>query len=364
MTTTGADKRRRLFRFLVTATREYAVRCLKNCLKIALGRPTYFDDYNLFFRQYLLHVTGIRKIRTLTCPGLRGEGPVSQALTLMRAIVFARAAGLDYVHTPFSVVAHADRPEEEWNQAWERLFNLGTGEVPCALPRHLTVNYCYNSVELGLVFGWFEKPDQLEQRFRELMPEFRRRFRSNKRPRPAGEFRVAVHMRRGEVSSDDFSVMFTPTEKIIRMTTTVKEVLDCLGIRHRITLYSEATEKEFSEFSIPGTDVTRHRVGYRDQTALVKSGASGHVFSDIEAMPALIELVEADLLIMARSSFSEYAGLISDGIKICESGRKTLGNWIECRPDGTFDISQLAKELAAHAKRGGSGISGQGAGSE
>jgi hypothetical protein len=50
---------------------------------------------------------------------------------MMNAISFARACGLTYVHTPFKVIAHADRPMEEWVAGWETLFNLGDGELVC-----------------------------------------------------------------------------------------------------------------------------------------------------------------------------------------------------------------------------------------
>ena len=53
------------------------------------------------------------------------QGAAAQALIRMNAIAFARTSGFDYVHTPFSEIAHADRPIGEWVSAWESLFNLG-----------------------------------------------------------------------------------------------------------------------------------------------------------------------------------------------------------------------------------------------
>ena len=102
-------------------------RSLKHCVKVLVGRRTLFDEHGLFLRQYLLHVTGFRAIRNITCTGLRSEGPGSQALMVMNAINFPRSFGLTYVHTPFSHIQHADRPIEEWVTAWEGLFNLGAG---------------------------------------------------------------------------------------------------------------------------------------------------------------------------------------------------------------------------------------------
>ena len=83
---------------------------LKNRIKILMGRKPYFDERGLFLWQYLLHLTGLRPIRKITCVGLKMEGPGSQALMIMNAINFAFSSGLTYVHTPFTQIRHADRP--------------------------------------------------------------------------------------------------------------------------------------------------------------------------------------------------------------------------------------------------------------
>ena len=58
------------------------------------------------------------------------EGSAAQALSVMNTITFARAHRLDYLHIPFTVIDHADRPMPEWVSAREACFNLGAGEAP------------------------------------------------------------------------------------------------------------------------------------------------------------------------------------------------------------------------------------------
>jgi hypothetical protein len=112
-----ASHRYLVFRFLVGSGRRYAWRWLKNCVKVLLGRKASFDQSGLFFSQYILHLTGLRTIQKITCTGLRGEGAGSQALMVMNAINFARAFGLTYVHSPFTIIEHAELPMDEWAAA-------------------------------------------------------------------------------------------------------------------------------------------------------------------------------------------------------------------------------------------------------
>lgn len=172
-----------ILRFLVVGTRDCIWLGIKNWIKILIGREPYYDWRGLFVRQYLLHLTGIRPIRKITCIGYRTEGPGSQAIVIMNAINFARCAGLTYVHTPFTLIEHADRPMEQWAAAWETLFNFGAGEPVCEIRRREAVSYCHNFPELELCLGWSHDSEVLRRSFNTLIPEFRRKYYLNKTPR-------------------------------------------------------------------------------------------------------------------------------------------------------------------------------------
>lgn len=349
-----------MLQFLARAARDYAWSCIKNCVKLAIGRKSYFNDHDLFFRQYLFHITRIRRIRQITCPGLRGEGPGSQALMLMDAIHFARITGLEYVHTPFSLIEHADRPMPDWAQAWEEAFNLGAGEIPCTSPRHRVVNYCYNTEELALCFGWLGRREEWRRLLAQQLPDFRRKFYANKSILPARGVRLAVHLRRGEISSHSHSQLFTDTAAVVRVTRAVSAALTEHHVAHSVLLYSEGSAADFAEFIIPGVDVAKYRVGRR--VALPERGevpiadtiddtikdAIKDAIKDLRQQEALQHLVEAEVLIMAKSSFSHYAGLISTGIRICENNCKLNDAWLECGPDGLPNPTELGKAIDDH----------------
>jgi hypothetical protein len=316
-----------------------AWRLMKNCIKLLIGRRTYFHDDDLFFRQYVFQLIGLRPIRKITCTELRSEGAASQALGIMNAITFARSSGLTYVHAPFSTLAHAERPMQEWAKAWEDLFNLGAGEVKWDGNRNEVVSYSYNAGDLELCLGWRGRRDELDDRFKATIPEFRRKYYLNKHPRMTEEVTVAVHVRRGDVSASDAGY-FTGTDTILRTVTAVKSILDTHNVTYRIGVYSQGDSADFAELSSPGTEL----------------------FINADAIWTMLELVEADVLIMAKGTFSYYAGLISDGIKICEPFKSPMDDWLLRSPDGSFDCEAFERQLsfilrakAMAANKGGTG---------
>jgi hypothetical protein len=333
----GARKPHLVLRYLVAASFRYAWRSLKNGVKVLLGRKTEFDENGLFLRQYVLHLTGIRPISRITCTGLRSEGAGSQALMIMNAINFARLFGLAYIHTPFSVIQHAERPMEEWAAAWETLFNLGAGEAACDVQKHEVVNFCCSFSDLDLCFGWRRRGHELADAFKALIPEFRRRYYLNKSPHTTDVVTVAVHIRRGDVSAEN-SDYFTNNETILRIVATVKSILDTHKVKHKIRVFSQGTNADFVELSLPGVEL----------------------FLDADAVWTMQELIEADILIMAKGCFSFCAALISDGIKIFEpvslSGDDFLPSWkwrsvavaeswVPCQKDGSLDCALFERQL-------------------
>jgi hypothetical protein len=324
-----------VLRFLVGGAIRSLRHSLKNCIEILSGRDTCFDEKGLFWRQYFLHVTGLRPIRKITCTGLTGEGAGSQALMIMNAINFTVSFGFSYLHIPFNLIQHGDRPMEEWANAWENLFNLGAGEPVCGVDRHDAVNFCYNFNELDR-FGWRWRGDEMADRFNASVPEFRRKYYLNKSPHTTDEVTVAVHIRRGDVSVAD-PEYFASNEAILRSIAGVKSILSTRHVKYRIRVYSQGKSADFAEFHLIGAEL----------------------FLDADALWTMQELIEADILIMAKGSFSYYAALISDGIKIFEP--KTISehdlpsckwrsvppeqNWIQCLTDGSFDCEAFERQL-------------------
>ena len=331
-----------VFRFLITATGGCAWNSVKNCFKLLIGRSTYGDGMGLFLRQYILHLTGLRPIRKITSRGLRSEGAASQALMIMNAMNFAHSFGLIYAHSRFTQIQHAERPMEEWITAWESLFNLGAGEIPCGTESLEVVDFCRNLEGLDLCFGSRSRWDELADRFKTMIPEFRDRYYLQKSRRTTGTFTVAVHIRRGDVSAANPDY-FTPNETILRTMASVQSILDAQKLEYSTRVYSQGNCDDFPEFSRKDVEL----------------------FLDADAVWTMRELIEADILIMAHGCYSYYAGLISDGIKIFEpislSGDHLLpgwkwrslppaASWIPCLGDGSFDRAAFEHQLVLAMK--------------
>jgi len=348
-----------LLRYLLRATRDYASRAAKNCVRISIGRKTFWPDTDLFFRQYFWRIVGLRQTSKVTCTSLESEGPGSQALMIMDAIVFARWSGLVYVHTPFSSIRHADRPAREWADAWETTFNLGAGEIACDSKRHDVADFFYyfimffrySQLELNgleVQFGMQTGMNELALLYMDTVPEFRRRYYLNKSPITTPEVTVAVHVRRGYDMCENHD-LFTSTETILRTVAAVKSTLSTHKVKHRIEVYSEGDTTDFAEICLPGVELRKYRVGHISETdpAVITNvpmpGAES--FVDVDAIEAMRRLVEADVLIMAKSSFRYYAGLISDGIKIFEPPRAAMPDWIVRSSDGSFDVAEFERQL-------------------
>jgi len=311
-----------LLRFLATGSFEFAKSCAKNCIKTAIGRPSFFSFQNVFFKLYVLHLFKIRPIRKITCIGLPGEGAGSQTLMIMRAITFAQMNGLTYVHHPFTNIAHADRPVEEWANAWETQFNLGMGEVFTDGDSNQVVNFAYNLREILPLFG-LERGD-LTLGLSKTLPEFRKKYYCNKVARKNDVLKICVHVRRGDVTFHGMPGMWTATSVIRLIIADIRRVLDTHRADYQICIFSQGNPGDFAALN---TDRTKF-------------------FINSDPIWTMRELIEADIFVMAKSSFSYVAALISDGIKLAPSdGFPPLSNWVVVDPSGRFDSAFFEQQL-------------------
>ena len=122
-------------------------------------------------------------------------------------------------------------------------------------------------------------------------------------------------MRRGDVGPE-LKQRFSPTNAVLETCRQVKSILDKNKATYRISLYSQGAAGDFIEFQQFGTKL----------------------FLDIDPIWTMQQLIEADILIMSKSSFSYVAALISDGIKLYEPfWHSPLSQWITRNPIGQFN---------------------------
>ena len=119
---------------------------------------------------------------------------------------------------------------------------------------------------------------------------------------------MAVHIRRGDVSATrSAKTHFTPNPPIATTLHRVVALLRARGETPSIRIFSRGAPEDFKEFAAFGPEF--------------------HL--DKPAIWTFHQLVEADVLIMARSAFSFVAGILSEGIKLYEPFQeRPLPNWI------------------------------------
>lgn len=266
--------------------------------------------------------------------GVRPDG--LGAVMIQRLSIQAAAGdmGFAYCHKPFDFVGHREMELEAWVRACETEFDLGHG-LPqagdCDLPYVEFLDYAINErlwrqphlIGFREMFRYCNaRPHLLDS----LPWGARYRAKAGALVRSApGRRRVAVHVRRGDVSLSETTKRFTPNGAILRTVEGVVRGLEAHGFAHDVEIHSNGSAEELGEF------VDR---GYR--------------IADVQgAIESFRRLVTADVLVMAKSTFSYVAGLAASGVVVYEpQGYARVPRWVERHEDGSVVGEQLREALA------------------
>ena len=265
----------------------------------------------------------------------KDDGAGSQAQAAMSALCFARAHGLTYIHRPFTTIMLAETDMPAWVQAWEEYFNLGAGERRLGEDntRVLAVDHVafvpHGEPAIVTAEHYLHYCNQDEDAWERVLPELRNKFWANKEQRRrGGEIRLAVHMRRGDVSAEDKKVVrnFTPNAIFVNTLTRLKALLASTGRTLYIEVFSQGDPSMFANLAALGAELKL----------------------DAPALDTHRALVESDILVMSKGAFSYTAGVLHDGITLYDPQKyRPLKGWIARAPDGTFDEALVARRLPA-----------------
>jgi hypothetical protein len=148
-------------------------------------------------------------------------------------------------------------------------------------------------------------------------------------------FNIAIHVRR-TVIIDSKVVLENEKVKAMRWLSNdyyekvLKQVLVNIKVDKPIKIYifSTVKAKEFDEFAKYG---------------------EVHFCTDMDEYSSFLHLINADMIITSKSSFSYKPALLNKGIKICPRnfwhGYPKQADWILTENDGSFDIKNLNKVL-------------------
>ena len=134
---------------------------------------------------------------------------------------------------------------------------------------------------------------------------------------------MAIHIRRGEISKED-SKRYTSNRFVLNIIKRIYAVLNDLRAGPVFHIFSQGNPDEFTDINFNG------------------------VVLHLKECPftAFYHMVSADVLIMAKSSFSYSAALFSKGVIIYLPFWHTpLQNWLVVNKKGGFDIKKLKNML-------------------
>jgi hypothetical protein len=266
----------------------------------------------------------------------RYDGAGAQAMAKMSALALALHFGITYVHTPFRTMEHPeDCSPEQWALRWERFLNIGQEEVglaDCMLPQVPIEEFIAES-------SWWDRPcllsaghftrftDQHPQAYANIASILQRKFGLPERVRgPEHEVIVCAHLRRGDVSPDNpnTSHRLSNPMNFLSCLKQIHSALGAYGVKVRTKVYSQGSEEGLEMLQSLGCEL--------------------HL--DTPAIETFRQLVDADVLVMGRSSFSFTAALLCRGLCVYDRfARAPLPDWLTRDSDGYVQAEALAVGL-------------------
>tara|TARA_B100001971_G_scaffold214938_1_gene255667 strand:- start:6926 stop:7783 length:858 start_codon:yes stop_codon:yes gene_type:complete len=257
---------------------------------------------------------------SLTYSG-REDGIGAQIHSLFSLHAYAKLRGMTVLPQALSKIAHNDQEDPDWDDKWNRFFNLPrsrtTPQEPYIKRIKLerlffpTSGTCYVTQKAHTI------TDLFPESYHAVMPELRKQY--DQAPIEKTNFlkddtiSVAIHLRLGDVANH--SGRSSRIDRAVQQISTIRKYLEEKGENFEILVLSQGSPASF--------------------TPLVDLGAQLHLNEDL--FKTFHTLVCADILCMAKSSLSYAAALLNQKTVIYEPfWHPKLPNWLN-------DANQLAK---------------------
>lgn len=276
----------------------------------------------------------------ITCCSGNTSGIGAKTQAILSTMLFAHRAKIQYVHTPFQKVAFNQENDINWENKWEKFFNLGKGELTIDEidASNLNVVHLDNPIKLRkkkntlyVLPHCHYYADMFANDYLELASKFVEKYESRSKGKyelhyERTKINAAVHVRRGDVSKNGAdSFRYTSNQFVCLLLERILLLLsDFTNVEVSIRLYSQGEAEDFGE--------------------LRKMSKHFHLNDCVFA--TFHNMVSADILIMSKSSFSYSAALFSNGVKIYEPfWHKPLKNWIVTNNFAEFNESDFREKV-------------------
>jgi len=276
------------------------------------------------------------------CSEGKEDGVGAQALAKFSAMCMAEGCGIPYIHRPFLTLAHEELPIDEWTSAWENLLGMGCMSSP-------TSRHDFNTIKLEELVSspklWNQKfmissyhfhafcelaPQYGETVSMRLQEQYHHALSASHDPKLIN---ICVHVRRGDVRMGDAETQhrYTANHQIIKVIKQINHAVSKADQEARVKIFSNGEASDFDDFKqLPNVQMNL----------------------GISAIDTFKELVNADVLVAARSDFSHLAAIYCRGIVICDPRhRMPLPKWLHIDPvSSSLREEALVEQLQSRSK--------------
>lgn len=274
------------------------------------------------------------------------EGPGTQIQAVLSTMLFANELGIKYVHTPFKKIhppvyikkiGYNLENEKSYASKWESFTNLGFNEltvdqiksdkldaVQVSHPRQ--VKKIKNT--LYVISNCHKFADRNPSLYLKLAPQIRQKYaESTEKPNlyfDPSKINVAIHLRRGDVTKASHPKRYTSNRFVLSVIEEISTALSDLGQKPVFHIFSQNNTDIFF-------DIEQYRIIFHPKEC---------------PFAAFHHMVSANVLVMAKSSFSYSVALFSKGIIIYEPfWHKPLNNWIVVNKKGSFNKKKFRNRI-------------------
>jgi hypothetical protein len=233
----------------------------------------------------------------ITCGG-KEDGGGAQTIAAMSVQLFCKLTNQRYIHTPFRRVRFAEG-KVDWAEKWEGFSSLGEEEerAPEGIRVLSTPQYLLEGRPKGVILAMPHCHNYIQNKhspeaYELIRSDLRRKYVTNKNPDLdsliSDESYMAVHIRRGDVSSDFNNGRYTSNEAVIE---TIKKFSAEIDFKGSIHLFSQGNEIDF------------HFLNCIENVRL---------FVNTDIFETMHRMIGAKAIICAKSAVSYVSGLLSD----------------------------------------------------
>lgn len=263
-----------------------------------LGLPIRTREYRTLAR--ILRQGPDLGVRGITSSS-RSDGGGAQLQGQISALAVAAAAGLPFFYNPPREIAHGSGGA--WVAGWREFIDFESGIDPVPADARLVPLSERRPLLAGAVIaapGYYDWCDRHPDLYEPVREALRRRCARLKAAPDAGV--MAVHIRRGDAVTEGHLHRLTPLDRIARLIEAARRQRPDLVVH----IHSEGAPADFGKLS----DL-------------------GELHLDGDPLESLAALANAEILVMAKSSFSFVAALLCRGTAVYEPFRHgPLGGWM------------------------------------